>query len=275
MASKDIDSHLLAVLSHLLTPLVRFLLRSGFTYPRLIQLLRQIYVDLAEQKSVDDKPVTTSRVSLLTGIARRYIREIRLQDKPASYQTPKMAPGAKLVAEWITLSEYSNEDGIPKALPRLTTEANTPSFAQLAELASADIRPRTQLQHLLERGLVRLDDDDMVHLLTPAYQPDGAQEELMSLLADHLHDHISTVASNISGDRRRQLDRSAYQNGLSAESIKELEEYSERQAMDMLKRVYTRARALKQRDENNTDTRYRFRLGVYAHQQKIDKDNRD
>jgi len=158
----------------------------------------------------------------------------------------------------------TDDNGEPLVLTRLTNDSNKPSFAQLAEQASSDIRPRTQLQHLIERGLVEVDKDDNVHLLSQAYQPDGAQAELRSLMAEHLHDHIATVTGNLSPSQTKQLDRSAYHTHLSAESIQALQQYSEQLGMDMLKRVYARARELSNQDQQSTQDLYRFRVGIYA-----------
>ncbi len=260
------DAHFVTTLNRVLTPLVRMLLRAGFTYPRLIQLLRTLYVDLAESEfKVDGAPLTTSRMSLLTGIARRYIREIRMQETQPIVKQLKVSPGASLIADWVTHPRFTDEEMNPLALPRLSTHAEGPSFEELAVRASSDIRPRTQLQDLLERKLVELDDRDRVYLLAEAYLPDNQQQELMSVMAEHLHDHISAVSSNVEGEGPRYLDRSAYQRGLSDDSIQKLQQMAEQEGMRMLKKLYARAAELSAAEQDQDAANQRFRVGLYSY----------
>jgi len=266
MPETDKDAHFFNTLARVMTPLVRLSLRAGFTYPRLIQLLRKLYIDLAETEfKVDGEPLTTSRMSLLTGIARRYIREIRMEEVLPELKPLKISPGASLVADWATHPRFTDKATEPLILPRLAAKAEGPSFEELALRASGDIRPRTQLEDLIERKLVTLDEQDRVHLLAQAYLPDNQQQELMSVMAEHLHDHISAVSSNVSGTGVRYLDRSAYQRGLSAASVEELQRMAEQEGMQALKKIYARAAELSERDHKNGNNDHRFRLGMYSY----------
>jgi len=265
MLETDKDAHFFNTLTRVLTPLVRLSLRAGFTYPRLIQLLRKLYVDLAETEfKVDGEPLTTSRMSLLTGIARRYIREIRMEETLPEVKPLKVSPGASLVADWATHPRFTDEATEPLVLPRLAGKSEGPSFEELALRASRDIRARTQLDDLIERKLVELDERDRVHLLAQAYLPDNQQQELMSVMAEHLHDHISAVSSNVSGSVR-YLDRSAYQRGLSAASVEELQRMAEQEGMQALKKIYARAAELSEQDQQAGAADHRFRLGMYSY----------
>ena len=61
-----------APLARLLRPLVRLCIRSGMTFPALAQLLRELFVNVAEHDfALEGKEQTDSRVSLLTGIHRK------------------------------------------------------------------------------------------------------------------------------------------------------------------------------------------------------------
>ena len=67
-----------APLARLLRPLVRLLIRSGITFPVATELLRELYVNVAENDfGLPDKEQTDSRVSLLTGIHRKEVRRLR------------------------------------------------------------------------------------------------------------------------------------------------------------------------------------------------------
>ncbi len=265
------DAIFVTTLTRVFTPLVRMLLRSGFTYPRLTQLLRTLYVDIAETEfKVDDAPLTTSRMSLLTGIARRYIREIQQQNSRPVNKPLKISPGASLIADWATHPFFTDEKLQPLVLPRLATKATeqSPSFEALAIRASSDIRPRTQLQDLIERKLVELDENDQVHLLSQAYLPDNQQQELMSVMAEHLHDHISAVSNNLNPDAQHTLDRSAFQRGLSEASVRELQLMAEQEGMAVLKKLYARAVELSMADHKQNTASHHFRIGLYSYSEK-------
>ena len=65
-------------LTRLLRPLVRLLIRAGVTFPALSDLLRELYVNVAEHDfALADKEQTDSRISLLTGIHRKEVRRLR------------------------------------------------------------------------------------------------------------------------------------------------------------------------------------------------------
>lgn len=263
--------HLHAVLVSVLKPLVRFLLHQGLTYPAFIQTLRGLYVEIAEQENLlDNEPQSISRVSLLTGIARRYVREIRQEQITKQFKPLKTPLGAKLIAQWTSNSKFLTSKNKPSVLPRLAANSTGVSFEELAILVSSEIRPRTQLDNLLERGMVAIDDKDRITLLSASYVPDLNKEEMLSIMAQQLHDHISSASSNIMQDNIKQLDRSAYQEGLSQASVNELKQLSEQLGMEMLNKIYSRASELANEDHESDDNR--FRLGFYSYSEDTDKD---
>lgn len=266
------------VLAHLLKPLVGFLIRIGFTYPQFIQLLRSLYVELAENSPDEDgQPPTASRVSLLTGIARRYIREIRAQKTIGNKLSPKWSPGAKLIAEWTTHPRFTDNQGQPLALPRLAGDGSAASFEELANMATTEIRPRTQLDHLLERKLVQISENDQVILINQAYQPGNDPEEQLHILGEHIHDHIAAGTHNVGEPDRRFFERSAYQDGLSEASIRALEQFIEDESMKTLRRVYKQAAELahQDKDKHGSESSYRIRLGIYSYSDAVTQPEND
>ena len=62
-----------------LRPLVRIMLHFDITYPRLIGLLKALYVDIAEQELGTEKRVSDSRITLLTGVHRKDVARLRAE----------------------------------------------------------------------------------------------------------------------------------------------------------------------------------------------------
>ena len=260
------DKHLADALQRILRPLVRFLLSRGFTYTRFIQILRPLYVDLAVEScnTLEETP-TDSRISLLTGIARRYVKELRQEGEDSRVAQLKITPAAKLIAQWVTNRRFVDQEGQPKTLPRLAKNEREPSFEELAIACSTDIRPRTLLDNLVERNLVELTKDDRVKLNSEAYTPDNTQEELIDYFGIHLHDHMAAATHNLSDTPVKFFERSAFQGGLTDNDIAALNQLTEQQAGELLKKIYAEAARLNAANADDNDPGQRFRLGIYAY----------
>ncbi|MDP1635270.1 MAG: DUF6502 family protein, partial [Gallionellaceae bacterium] len=69
---------LISAVRHLLRPLVKLLLTHSITFPFLSDLLKSIYVEVAtEEFRLQDKPQTDSRISLLSGVHRKDVKNLR------------------------------------------------------------------------------------------------------------------------------------------------------------------------------------------------------
>ncbi len=261
----DEDKHLIQALTRLLRPLIRFLLSKGFTYVRLVQIIRPLYVNLAEQEyGKDQAPLSDSRISVLTGLARRYVKELRQQPVPSDPATLKASPNTKLIAEWITNPRFLDKRGAPRKLDRVNEKDDSlPDFEKLASIASNDVHPRTLLDDLIEKGMVRETATGKLELLSNAYKPDKHVNELIDYFGQHMHDHLAAATNNLHTDKAPFFERSAFQEGLSPQSVETLKKFTDECAMQMLKSVYAKAAALSKADQNREDNTFRFRLGAY------------
>ena len=265
--NSDEDQHLVSALTRLLRPLIRYLLARGFTYIRLIQIIRPLFVRLAEEQYGSSKKLLTdSRISVLTGLARRYVKELRQSPDPDP-SVLKSSPSVKLVAEWVTNPRFIDKRGLPLQLHRLSANGN-PSFEQLAAIASNDVRSRTLLDDLFEKGMIREAPDDKLELLTSAYKPDKNINELIDYFGQHIHDHMAAATSNLQPKEPTYFDRSAFQDGLSEKSLQALQKHADQCAMDMLKSVYAKASELAVKDTKEADSIHRFRMGVYCYSEE-------
>ncbi|MBX2868838.1 MAG: hypothetical protein KTR18_09195 [Acidiferrobacterales bacterium] len=260
------QDHLIQAITRLMRPLVRFLLSRGFTYTRFIQILRPLYVEIAEldHPSEDRKKLTDSRISLLTGIARRYVKDLRKGETPAKVEMLKSPPNTRLIAEWLTNQRYLTGQGKPIILPRFTSSDAMPSFEELALSVTSDIKPRTLLDDLVERDLVHI-EGNQITLKTIAYKPDKSLNELIDYFGLHMHDHMAAATNNLHSDKLPMFERSAFMDDLSEESIAELKQFSDQEAMKALKSVYAYAAELYEKDKSNPKSTQRFRMGVYTY----------
>jgi len=255
-------------LSRLLAPLVRLLLSHGVTHPFLANLLKRVYVEVAEREfTIEGRPQTTSRLSLLTGIHRKDVK--RLREQPAEGQgVPRsVSLGAQLVSRWIGLDEYRDADG-PRPLPRLAPADGGPSFESLVESVSKDIRPRAVLDEWLRLGVAHVDEQDRISLNTGAFVPARGFDEKAHYLGRSVADHIAAAGRNLAGAAPPLLERSVYYDELSEASVAELSELSRRLGADALEEVNRRALELQTRDASSAGAHRRMSFGVYFYEDR-------
>jgi hypothetical protein len=170
------------------------------------------------------------------------------------------------VAQWITNQRFVDAHKQPRVLDRLSKGKDQPSFEALALLASNDVRPRTLLDDLQDKGLIRMLEDDRVELLAQAYKPDQNINRLIEYFGIHMHDHLAATTHNLAQTGEPFFERSAFQDQLSPESIEKLKQFTDEQAMHLLKSVYEHAAELALQDagSGNKHNSWRFRIGAYC-----------
>ena len=262
-----------------LRPLVRIMLHFDITYPRLIGLLKALYVDIAEQELGTAKRVSGSRITLLPGVHRTDVARLRAERLEADSQqsTAEHAStmnlgtaslGAQIVAEWLANPRYrdSASSAEPAALPlrRHSSDPERASFSDLVEsVCRQNLRPRSVLDEWLRLGIVRLQEDQVI-LNQQAFAPSAGVEEKAYFFGRNIQDHIEAAAANLRGDQPPFFDRGVYYDELSAESIDRLRELSSALGSDALTRINEEAFRLRQRDRDEDKGRQqRFNFGIF------------
>lgn len=236
----------------LLRPLVRLMLSYQITYPMLVNLLKSLYVEVAEEEfGVDGKRSSDSRINLLTGVHRKDVKRLRAELEEPNPVPPNLSTGARLIAWWTGSDEFRDASGAPAPLPlrsQVKGEQGT-SFEDLVErVCRQDIRPRVILDDWLHQGLVHMDEQQCVVLDMLAFMPEDGFEEKVFFFGKNLHDHISASTHNLLGNKPALFDRSVYYDHLSAQSVEELTRLASEAGMLALQTVNHRALALQQRD---------------------------
>lgn len=259
------SSTLLRAVRHMLRPLVRMLIRNGITFPVLADLLRGLYVEVAANDLLTDaKARTDSRISLMTGVHRKEIRRLRAET-PEDPPVPEViTTGTQVMSRWLALA---SADGVPPPLPRSAAGEAT-SFERLISTVTTDVRPRALLEEWLSQGLVRVDDQDYVHLNTAAFIPRPGGEEQQFFFGRNLADHIAAATANLAaGDTAPYLDRSVHYDGMSPETIRRLEEAARAAAMRALVEVNRLASDLADTQPATPQAQPagRFNFGIYIY----------
>lgn len=256
---------LLPALKHVMRPLVRLMLKKGVSYTSFTNLLKEIFVDVAEREfRLDDKPSTDSRISLLTGVHRKDVRRLRAKASERAAVMPEdISFGAHLVSVWLNHSPFCAEPGRPLPLARLASMGGECSFDGLVAQVSKDIRARVVLDEWLRLGIVRMDEQDRVHLEVMAFIPQRGFDEKAAYFQHNLHDHACAAVHNLTEDGAPFFERSVHYDSLSPAGVDQLREAVKVEGMQVLNGFNLLAAELEERDIPPAAARQRITIGLY------------
>jgi hypothetical protein len=252
-----------APLARLLRPLVRLLIGAGVTFPALCELLRELYINVAEYDfALPGKRQTDSRVSLLTGVNRREVARARGAGAPVSATPTAVSRTSQILALWLGSKEFCGENGAPLALHR-SDDHGKPSFEGLVAAVTRDVKARAVLDDFLARRIAAIDAQGRIKLLVNALTPPVGDDQQLYYFSRNLHDHMAAAVANITSARPPWFERAVHYDGLSEETAKALIVLSREKANDALLAANREALALCDADVGGA-TRWIFGVYVYA-----------
>jgi hypothetical protein len=257
------ETRLFKALTIMLKPLVRLLIRQNITYVGLQSLLKRTFVEVAEEHfQLQGKRLTDSRISLLTGVHRGDVKRIREETtSPPTDKEIKASVSAQIMAVWLGNKDYLDERQQPKILYRNKKDGD-PNFEELALSVSKDKHPRSILDEWLAQGIVTSLDNDRLQLNKSGYVPSEDVEEKLFFAGKTIGSHLSVVAYNLENKSPPMFDRTIFYHGLSAESVKKVEQLSKEKMMIVLTEINQLASQLQESDQT-TLAPYHFQLGAY------------
>ncbi len=260
---------LLVTLRKVLKPFVRLLLAHGITYTQLLEELKRSFVQVADEEFViDGKRQTDSRITLLTGVHRKDVHRIR--EENTLDITPKASFNAQIIGQWIGNSRFLDDEGQPKALPRLNTSEEE-SFETLVSSVSKDFRARPVYDEWLKQGMIRLLEDGKVTLNTEAFIPKQDLEQQLFYLGMNIHDHLAATVHNVTVDQPKMLERCVYYEDYTAEQIDKIHQLVKQNGMKFLKSINQTSLNMKNDPvESPIDApKYRMNTGIYFYYEPL------
>jgi len=243
-------------------PLVLWMIRSGVGYAEFVQALKPVFLAQARlELERNGQRDSDSAISLLSGLHRKDVRAFR----EASHQTlarvkedgsswGKPSAANQVLTRWLSQEDWG--DCIPFS-------GEAPSFEALARAVSKDFHPRAVLQEMQRLG-VASEAEGQVQLLREAFVPDAKHKESRELLAGSVADHLAAGVHNLSGATDKKfLEQSVFADGLSPESVQELNLMANALWAQVLQAVMAKAVPLCDRDLDHPAPQ-RFRLGLFT-----------
>ena len=258
-------------LKRVLRPFVKLMLANNLSYTFAIDLLKTLFVEVADQDfTIDDKRQTDSRISLMSGVHRKDVKRLReLQPNAEDVMPGNVSLGSQLIALWNANPAYVDVDGVPKPLPRFASDGMDASFEGLVRSLSTDIHPRAVLDEWLRLGVAQLDKDNFVHLTTDMFIAQEGFDEKVYYFGHNLHDHASAAVSNVIGQRPGFFERCVHYDELSQDSLMAIADFAQKQGMKALRGVNKVADEAATADKNANNAKMRMTYGVYFYSEAM------
>jgi hypothetical protein len=264
---------LLAELAYLLRPIVSALIKTGVTAQEADTIVRQVFVQMAIEQS-NPETASDSSISIATGLARREVKRLRELSSLEKHPVPEnVSIGSRIVAAWLTKSGYQDILGEPIPLPRRSNDLTQPTFENLADCISKDVRPRAILDELIRLGVIKLNENDYVTLNQEAFVPTEGIEEKAFYLGNNLHDHAAAAFNNLLElDESPWLERSVHYKKITSLELEEIRKIVEKAGNKALKEVNQHIQNLPD-SELGTKKDKKFTFGIYYYSMQDDSVN--
>jgi len=249
----------------LLRPLIRILLRNGVPFGTFAESARWVYVDVAlSDFTLEDRKMSDSRASILTGLSRKEVRRLRQLDMTEHNQEPaRYNRAARVLTAWLRDAHYQNDAGAPR---ELLFEGEAPSFSSLVLEHSGDVPARAILDELLRVGAVEQSSQGQISLKERAYVPISGDAEKLGILGMDVAELIRTIDRNLQGDPSGPLfQRKVAYDNLPQEAVAVFRKFSRMKSQELLEE-FDRYLAAHDRDLNpqtGGSGRWQAGVGIY------------
>ncbi|HET9024523.1 MAG TPA: DUF6502 family protein [Burkholderiaceae bacterium] len=253
----------------MLTPLIRLLVSQGVTYPQFASELKRSFLRAAhaELRSAG-KRVSDSAISLLSGVHRKDVRALTADGGLAIRPIDRaLSVADEVFTRWVSDPTYLAADGLPRVLPLRGRGEDEPSFESLAQSVSRDFHSRAILDEMTRLGIAEA-AGEFVRLRVERFVPDAGFAETLSYVSRNVSDHLGAVESNLKAIQAKArspfLEQSVFADGLSDDSVRELQELARRIWESALRRMYALATDRLEHDQQVAGEQVvRMRFGVY------------
>lgn len=259
----------------ILTPLVRILLRHGVSYGTFSDLAKQVFTQVAfNDFKVRERKPSISRVSVLTGLNRKAVKEILDKTENSDIEADETYNrAARVIAGWRRDNQFRTPSGEPDTLP-FTGE--TKSFSALVKKYSGDMPPRAVLDELERTQAVTELKNGRIQLLVKAYLPDNDQQMKLHILGTDAALLINTIEHNMDPAKPQpHLQRKVLYDNLPSEALSAVREQAASQGQALLEKLDTFL-AQNDRDSNpkaEGTGRYTAGVGIYYFEEQTDNES--
>jgi len=197
-----IKEHVIKSCRYLLLPVVRFLLRHGVTWSEFSDLSKDAYVLVARSDyGIQGRPTNNARTAMLTGLSRREVARVRdrLLQGGVIAEENQGNRISQILTGWHVDSEFNDENGRPKVLPKTGPTGSLPS---LLKRYAGDLPHGAIVKEMRKRELIEELSDGGYRVLRRDYVYSEIDPEVVTRLGIALHDHAATLEHNLNEKRQ-------------------------------------------------------------------------
>jgi hypothetical protein len=169
-----------------------------------------------------------------------------------------------IIARWVAAPEFTDERGAPLPLRRVGDPGGGPTYEDLVESVTRDVRPRAVLDEWLDRGIVAIDEQGRIRLEEAAFAPRAGDDRQLYYFGRNLHDHAAAAVDNILSSEPPFFERAVHYEGVSREMAEAMFVLSRRIASEALQTVNREAQTAYPDDPGGA---WRWNFGVYLYRE--------
>jgi hypothetical protein len=270
----EIRKTLTASILKLLRPLVRLMLRNGFTYGDFADLSKWTFMDVASKEfGIPGRKQTVSRVSIITGLTRKEVSRLQKIDTPDdSAIAHQYNRAARVISGWLRDPRFQTKTGIPAPL---YFDKGKASFSELVREHSGDVPPRAIYDELIRVGTIAKDESGKITLLSDGYIPRTGETGKLHILGTDVQLLLNTIDHNLQrGAQTPFFQRKVSYDNLPVEALLEFRTMSAEKSQALLLEC-DKYLSLHDRDINpntNGTGRKQAGIGIYYFEQDIPQD---
>ncbi len=233
--TKNIQINLAVAFRQLLRPLVRILLRHGFSYGDFTDVSKAVFFEVAaEDFSLTGSRSSDSRVAILTGLTRKEVAKQKQLALRREMPSPgSMSRASRVLWGWHQDPDFTGPFDVPLTL---SFDKRRPNFVELVKRYSGDMPARAMLEELIRVGAVQQTSEGDYEVLKRSYIPVQATEESINRLGTVMHDLAATLEFNLDPGRvgKARFERRVISDSVSDEAMTEFQELLEVQGQRFL-----------------------------------------
>jgi hypothetical protein len=250
--------------SLLLRPVVLLLLKCGMTWREFSLLSKRVFVDVATREfGIRGRPTNISRVSILTGIARKEIaRHRKTEDVDHTASGARTNDATRVLSGWHQDPEFRDRSGKPMPLAE---RGPMPSFEALFRRYGGDTPFQTLMKEMKSAGSIGIDPDGRLTALRRYHMPAAMSDENIRLFGTNLFDHARTLERNVAGGKDgRRFEGYASEQRIRAADAAAFREFVEESGQRFLEEIDAWLHRHRVAADESGVQSVRLGVGVYA-----------
>lgn len=267
MSNREQRRGLISAYRKIMGPLVRILLKNGVSYGEFAEVLKNVFVEVAERDlSMPGRRPSQARVAIITGLTRKEVAKQKATiERGDLAETSNLNRVTRVLEAWHTDPEFTGAYGLPIEL-NFDGPSGKPSFTSLVKKHSGDMAPRAMLDELLRISATEVLASGQIRVLMRAYIPQSLHPDALERLGSVVKNFVTTYEFNMehNAEGTARFERVVYaDNGLSADLMAAFDKLIKVKGYQLLVELDNWLSAQEPTSENVPTERVNTGVGIY------------